>query len=644
MKGIAEITVRDKDGKIKLQRREHNTITTAHLEKVKAAIKNQKYARTLPETAASDFQGIWLHSEQLDNLVDMEPVVLCGGTTARKSNVSMDYSQAIKSEISGNDITSTWVWVLEKDVTIKAISLHDSDFLNGSTVFNRWVVQRFGNVGWRGSSYNKSGSTYINFFKVGFSFHTSSLREIIKYDNHDLLYCSPLYDDDEYVYSHGTNGYVRMEDTLYIVDGDLQEVRSFPIEQFEGLQGYSSFPTCRVMPTAAADWLFVYVNAEIGYNVYKIPRTATEDQIPLVTSITVSDFNANAFLIVSNCAIINANAQSKTVFVAHADGTYTLATGLQMVNGTFGNSMMGYFLINRESNPTPTSDLVASSGWESSSDAPSSYLSMGGNPAVHNTILNLSAPIAAETGDTLTITYTITVEQEETPQSTSAFATDSWATIAAASADGTASTKYKVGDEKTIALTDGSQITLQILGFNHDNLADGSGKAGITIGIRELVGKNYMNGSNTNSGGWASSAMRTSYLPAYIDQLPSDLQGAIKTVTKKSGSGSSIVESDDQLFLFSYIEISGKTGTNVVDGEGEQYDYWKSAVHNGKIPDCRRKMLLSGSSSEWWLRSNNKSSSSDFMTFSTDGSLVSYDAHGGSYDFYRLGICFGFCV
>ena len=640
MKGIAEITVRDKDGKIKLQRREHNTITTAHLEKVKAAIKNQKYARTMPETNASDFQGIWLHSEQLANLSDIEPVVLCGGTVARKSGVSMDYSQAVKSEIDGNNITSTWVWVLEKDINIKAISLHDSDFLNGATVFNRWVVQRLGNVGWRGSSYTSGSSTYINFFKVGFSVHTSSLREIIKSDSHELLYCSPLYDDDEYVYSHGTNGYVRMEKMLYIVDGDLQDVRSFPAEQFEGLQEGYNYPTCRVMPTAAADWLFVYMGEET-YNVYKIPRAATEDQIPLVTTITVSGFNENAFLIVSNCAIINANAQSKTVFVAHADGTYTLATGLQMVNGTFGNSMMGYFLINRESNPTPASDLVASSGWESSSGA-SSYLSMSGNPAVHNTILNLSAPIAAETGDTLTITYNITVEQEEAPQT--AFATDSWATIAAASADGTASTKYKIGDEKTITLTGGEEVTLQIWGFNHDDLADGSGKAGITIGLKELVGTNYMNGSNTNSGGWASCAMRTSYLPEYIAQLPSDLQGVIKTVTKKSGSGSSIVESDDQLFLFSYVEISGTTNTNVVDGEGAQYDYWKSTVHNGLIPACRIKRLLSGSIDEWWLRSNYKSNNTSFIMFDTSGGRSSSGAHEGSYSHYMRGICFGFCV
>ena len=261
---------------------------------------------------------------------------------------------------------------------------------------------------------------------------------------------------------------------------------------------------------------------------------------------------------------------------------------------------------------------------------------------MHNTILNLSAPIAAETGDTLTITYTVTVAQEEEPTQT-AFATDSWATIAAASADGTASTKYKVGDEKTIALTDGSQITLQILGFNHDNLADGSGKAGITIGVKELVGTNYMNGSNTNSGGWASSAMRTSYLPEYIAQLPSDLQGVIKTVTKKSGSGSSIVESDDQLFLFSYVEISGLTPITAVDGEGEQYDYWKRAVHNGLIPACRIKKLLSGSVDEWWLRSNNKSNSTDYIIFSTGGSRSSQDAHGSSSS-YKCGICFGFCV
>ena len=38
---------------------------------------------------------------------------------------------------------------------------------------------------------------------------------------------------------------------------------------------------------------------------------------------------------------------------------------------------------------------------------------------------------------------------------------------------------WSVGDEKNLVLTDGSIITLCIMGFNHDDLSDGTGKASI---------------------------------------------------------------------------------------------------------------------------------------------------------------------
>ena len=110
-----------------------------------------------------------------------------------------------------------------------------------------------------------------------------------------------------------------------------------------------------------------------------------------------------------------------------------------------------------------------------------------------------------------------------------------------------------VGDEKTIALSTDEQITLVILGFNHDDLSDGSWKAGITICMKNLLATQYsINATATNAGGWDESEMRTSTMPTLLSQLPSDLQSVVKQVNKKATAGSqstSITTSADKLWL-----------------------------------------------------------------------------------------------
>ena len=117
------------------------------------------------------------------------------------------------------------------------------------------------------------------------------------------------------------------------------------------------------------------------------------------------------------------------------------------------------------------------------------------------------------------------------------FATATWAQIEAISKSGKAASAFKVGDEKTITLTTGEEVTLVILDFNHDNLTAG-GKAGITLGMKNLLATKYpMNSSNTNAGGWTSSAMRTSTMQTLLGQLPDEVKAVIKPVNKLTFAG-----------------------------------------------------------------------------------------------------------
>ena len=221
------------------------------------------------------------------------------------------------------------------------------------------------------------------------------------------------------------------------------------------------------------------------------------------------------------------------------------------------------------------------------------------------------------------------------------FGKASWSDIAALSESGSADKYFSVGDEKTISLTTGEQVTLVILGFDHDNLT-GGGKAGMSIGMKNLLATKYrMNATATNEGGWDESEMRTSTMATLLSQFPSDLQSVIKQVNKKAtagGASTSITTSADKLWLFAEVEIDGTTSAGYAD-EGEQYEYWKT-VKDGTVADDRKKYLSNGSGSayNWWLRSPYVSYSNAFRYITSTGYVNVNNANS------TYGVSFGFCV
>lgn len=234
----------------------------------------------------------------------------------------------------------------------------------------------------------------------------------------------------------------------------------------------------------------------------------------------------------------------------------------------------------------------------------------------------------------------------------------SWADIAAISESGRAAAYFGVGEEKTIELTTGEKVTLVILGFNHDDLT-GGGKAGMTIGMKNLLATTYkMNSSNTNAGGWNGSAMRTSTMATLLSQLPADLRNVIKQVNKKATAGSqstTITTSVDKLFLFALAELASKTGLENSTGtsiknnaatyeqEGTQYEYFKNTVGDADIykacPALVKKLSNGGGSAHgWWLRSPSLGGSTNFWYVTSSGG-VGYGVASNSH-----GVSFGFCV
>ena len=207
----------------------------------------------------------------------------------------------------------------------------------------------------------------------------------------------------------------------------------------------------------------------------------------------------------------------------------------------------------------------------------------------------------------------------------------SWDLINAAANEGIADTCFSIGDTKAISVN-GVSYTVVIIGFNHDELTAG-GTAGITFQLQNCLATTYpMNSSNTNSGGWKSSAMRTSTMATLLNQIESTLRSYIKAVNKKSSAGSqssTIETTSDKLFLLSEIEIFGST-TYSKSGEGQQYDYYKAG--NPKVK------TVNGSAYYWWERSPYGSYSTGFCGIGSNGA-ADYTGASDSY-----GVSFGFCI
>ena len=211
------------------------------------------------------------------------------------------------------------------------------------------------------------------------------------------------------------------------------------------------------------------------------------------------------------------------------------------------------------------------------------------------------------------------------------FADNTWEQIIAACQKKIIPTTWKVGDQKAMTIG-GTDYLIDIIGINHDDYADGTGKAPFTFQLHDCYGETKnMNSSNTNIGGWTSCAMRSEHLPAILSKMPTEVQNGIREVNKLTSAGnksSTINTTADKLFLLSEVEIFGSTSWSVA-GEGTQYDYYKAG--NSKIKK------RNGSEITWEERSPHANNSTYFCMVRSNGYAYSDLAS------HAYGVAFGFC-
>ena len=256
---------------------------------------------------------------------------------------------------------------------------------------------------------------------------------------------------------------------------------------------------------------------------------------------------------------------------------------------------------------------------------------------------------------------------------------NSWAVIKAVSDAGQGANYWSVGATKSVTINgkvgattiSSLKVDAFIIGFNHNSGKEGSNRIHFLLGkisgkFVGLVDSSYgsttstsgaftMNTSNTNSGGWGSSQMRSKVLGSassptsptantLLAALPADLRAVMKSCTKytdNKGGGntaSNVSSTTDYLFLLSEYEVFA-THQYCNDAEPNyqaQYDYFKAG--NSKVAN---KHSATGTAAVWWLRSPNYGGITTnyyFCEVSSSGSLDFNTAY------YAYGVVPGFVV
>ena len=171
------------------------------------------------------------------------------------------------------------------------------------------------------------------------------------------------------------------------------------------------------------------------------------------------------------------------------------------------------------------------------------------------------------------------------------------------------------GTKFSTKLTNGKTLEYRIVGINHDDLADGSGKAGLTFeATNTALAAQRMNATNANAGGWEASELRGRLNTGDLwSLLPSELQSKVKPVTKMTdnqggGKAGTPSTTTDKVFLLSTTEVYGD-----LQSDGVQYEYYKSkGVTTSNYSGA-------SSSNYHWARSVNPSYSTGFRCVDSYG-------------------------
>ena len=212
---------------------------------------------------------------------------------------------------------------------------------------------------------------------------------------------------------------------------------------------------------------------------------------------------------------------------------------------------------------------------------------------------------------------------------------DSWATIFA---NTNYATDYTVKDTKTLELTDGTKIKMDLAAIDTDLKSDNSGTAKMTWICHGIPFTHCMNATSDTTDGWVGSEMRSYLISDILSKIPTEIKSHIVSVKKSYRSkkpNDETLWSDDEIWIPSYKEV-GFTNATYVESDGVTYPGLFTSGTTSEAKSTRIKYNTSYLAYHWWLRSAGGTSSFS-QVFSTGN-------ENNQYAKSEHGVVFGFCT
>lgn len=211
------------------------------------------------------------------------------------------------------------------------------------------------------------------------------------------------------------------------------------------------------------------------------------------------------------------------------------------------------------------------------------------------------------------------------------FSAASWSEVARICESGKATEYFSVGDEKVVNAEGGSAV-VKIAGFNHDDLADGSGKASLSIVLGTVADYEHTYNETNDTGTyvyWEDSQLRAVIAPIE-SVLPQDLRAVIAPVFKEYNRSiqgyTGYHKATDRLWALSPREV----GLLQTSGPGEKYELFET-LDNKSLTKFGNETKVS-----YWLRDH--FSPTTWYCVNEEGDLNSKFKGESAY------IHFGFCI
>ena len=202
----------------------------------------------------------------------------------------------------------------------------------------------------------------------------------------------------------------------------------------------------------------------------------------------------------------------------------------------------------------------------------------------------------------------------------------SWVEIKEVAKNGELRELLQLGDELSITLKTGEEVTLQL--------------ADMTLGDRPcfvlkdcLRDEKQMNKRSTNEGGWEKRFLREYLNETIFHMLPDELQEIIVPRVIRQKLDGETIETEDKLWLPSFTEMFGANADWATADADDERQFQLYKTERSRVKEC-------GDRGTWWywLRSPYGSNSTAFCR------VNSYGTVGYSSASYSNGVAFGFCI